>query len=224
MVPVTGLASALAAIDSIVLEGEGAPSDREGSHYDTFLDVQREYRAELAADPTFDPARPVVITPLTRTHRDAGPGPCTLLQEGTPTHDLAELFNYVYSTVLLMLIQFYDYGGETRAQRSGLQASIRQSMSAVIRPIAEVLTELPAGDGIEGTAGPGFELYGELQVPSHRPSRWIVLQERARVAAAECRRLARGATGPRQRLGFIATNLDLLAANIDRFAQGGEGA
>jgi len=224
VVPVTDLASALAAIESIVLEGEGAPTDREGSHYDTFLDVHREYQAELAADPDFDPARPVVITPLTRTHRDSGPGPFTLLQEGTPTHDLAELFNHVYSTVLLMLMQFYDYGGETRAQRAGLQASIRQSMSGIIRPIAEVLTELPAGEGIDGTAGPGFELYGELQVPSHLPSRWVVLRERTRVAAAECRRLAQVEDGPLKRLGFIATNLDLLAANIDRFAEGGEGA
>jgi hypothetical protein len=153
---------------------------------------------------------------MTRRHLDAGDGALTLIPEGTTAAALAELFNAVYGTTLLMLTQFYDFAGETPAQRSGLQASARQSMSAVLRPIAEILTTLPLSDGVN--AGPGFELYADVTVPSHMPSRWIVLLERLREAAAEASRLA--ALGPElERLRFVARNLGLLTANVARLAR-----
>lgn len=218
LIPVTDAASAVRAVQSIIIEGEGAPAEREGSHYQTFLEVREEYGDELRASPDFEPARPVVTTPLTRRHRDGGDGPFTLLAEGSPAWETSELFSSVYATVLLMLTQFYDYGGETPAQRAGLQASIRQSMSGVIRPLAEVLTELPVTEGIDERAGPGFEIYSELQVPSQLSSRWTVLLERLQVAATECGRLAALGPEPLRRLGFLATNLELLAANLERLA------
>lgn len=216
LLPVTDAGSAVRAVQSIIIEGEGAPAEREGSHYQTFLGVQAEYREELRSSPKFEPARPVATTPLTRRHRDSGEGPYTLLAEGSPACETAELFNSVYSTVLLMLMQFYDYGGETPAQRAGLQASIRQSMSGVIRPLAEVLTELSVAEGVDERAGPGFEVYSELQVPSQLTGRWRILRERLQVAAAECGRLGRLGPEPLRRLEFIATNLELLTVNVER--------
>jgi Ferritin-like len=211
---VTDLASAQAAVDFIIIEGEGAPDNRQGSHYQTFVDMLTAFRREREVDPAFDPARPVVLNPATREHRDAGPG-FTLLQEGTEAHAVAELFNVVYTTMLLMLMQFYDFGDETSAQRAALQAGIRQSMSAIIRPLVEVLSELPAGENSPGrNAGPGFELYGDLRLPSHASSRWVVLIERIRTATVECRRLFNSGSVSLSRLGFIARNMELLANNI----------
>jgi hypothetical protein len=214
---VVDLESATDAIGFIVVEGEGSPADRAGSHYQRFVDVRSELHAELAASPAFAPARPVAITPMTRRHLDAGDGPVTLIPEDSAAAEVAQLFNAVYATTLLMLVQFYDYGGETEAQRAGLQASARQSMSAAVRPIAETLTSMPLSEGATENAGPGFELYADVQVPSHMPSRWIVLIERLGEAAAEASRLA--ALGPElARLHFVARNLELLTANVKALA------
>ena len=219
LLAVTDVVTAVRAVDFIVEEGEGSPADRRGSHYQRFLDIRTELHAELARDPGFAPARPVAITPLTRPHRDAGDGPFTIIPAGTPAAAVAELFNAVYATTLLMLVQFYDFAGETDEQREGLQASARQSMSAVVRPIAEVLTALPLTDGAAEHAGPGFELHGEIEVPSHMPSRWVVLVERLRDCAAEAARLGElGGPPELERLRFIARNLELLTANVRRLA------
>jgi hypothetical protein len=220
LIPVTDAASAVRAVESIVIEGEGSPEEREGSHYQTFRRILEEYREEVRADPAFEPARAVATTPLTRRHRDSGEGPQALLEEGSPAQGLSELFNSAYTTVLLMLAQFYDFGGETPAQRAALQAAIRQSMSAIIRPLAEVLTELPARQDGEERAGPGFELYTELRVPSQLESRFILLRERLELAAAECRRLAELGPQPLRRLAFIARNLELLTQNLERAREG----
>ncbi len=117
-----------------------------------------------------------------------------------------------------MLIQFYDFGGETPEQRAGLQSRIRQTMSGVVRPLAEVLTELPVTPGAQETAGPGFEIYAPLQLPGHLPSRWTVLVERLHAAAAECRRLVGAQGNPSHRLDFIATNLTLLAQAVEQLS------
>ena len=49
----------------------------------------------------------------------------------------------------------------------------------VLRPIAEILTEMPVtNDPIDGNAGPPFELYGDLQLSTQESNRWIILNER----------------------------------------------
>ncbi|MEZ4409407.1 MAG: ferritin-like domain-containing protein [Polyangiales bacterium] len=60
---VTSLADARRAIDTIVRQGEGSPGHVEGSHYERFTAIRDEYRARLAADPSFRPAYPRRATP-----------------------------------------------------------------------------------------------------------------------------------------------------------------
>jgi hypothetical protein len=77
------------------------------------------------------------------------------------------LFNEGYEIVLLMLSQLYSFGGETAQQRDTLRHSSRQFMISVLRPMAEILTEMPAttsNNSNDGNAGPIFELYGSLQI------------------------------------------------------------
>jgi Ferritin-like len=197
-------ASAKAAIDAIVLEGEGAPAHREGSHYATFLAM----REALHQRPGLKPARPVARNPRTRDHRDARE-PGTLITNAS-TRDVAELFNAAYAASLLMLMQYYSFGGESSAERDVLRASIRQMMSMALRPLAEILTEMPIADDPTRTAGPPFELYGDLRLSTQRESRWTLLRERLDSIAGEARRLA----GVSPRLAFIGENVALIAGNI----------
>jgi hypothetical protein len=186
---VKDLPSALEAIEAIVIEGEGSPGAREGSHYDRFLKIREALRNERPKHPRFDPARPVVLNPQTRRHRDAGEG-ATLIEHEV-TREVAELFNDIYSTMLLMLIQYYSYGGESASQRVMLRDSCRRMMSAVVRPLAEVLTEMPATNEPEGgKAGPGFEIYSGMRLAPDRANRWTVLQERLRQEVEDSRALA----------------------------------
>jgi hypothetical protein len=182
-------ATAHSAIKFIVEEGEGAPGKRQGSHYDRFIKIRQSLSDEQKADPVFDPARRVALNPQTRAHRDtAGQG--TLITHEV-TREVAELFNDVYSTLLLMLIQYYGYGGETTLQREMLRDSSRRLMSATVRPLGEVLTELPAlADSADVVAGPGFEIYSALRLAPDVGTRWVVLRERLQQALSDSAGLA----------------------------------
>jgi hypothetical protein len=94
-------------------------------------------------------------------------------------------------------------------------------MSGVIRPLGEVLTELPAGPEHPGrTAGPSFELYGSVRAPVDPSRAWRLFHERLRDQAEVCDMLSRKSGAP-PRLGFLATNLRLAAAAIRRAMPGG---
>lgn len=212
---VVDLISARAAIQVIIEEGEGATETREGSHYDKFLKTREALRLEREKDQDFDPARPVVLNPQTREHRDAA-GNVTLI-ENELTREVGELFNDVYSTMLLMLIQYYGYGGESNSQRKALRDSSRRMMSAIVRPVAEVLTELPiSSDPTDGNAGPGFEIYSGLRLAPDRNNRWTVLRERLVQNAAQAKQLTKyqRESPALQRLERVGLALDWTTENL----------
>jgi len=199
-------ASANAAIDFIVLEGEGAPGNRKGSHYDTFLDL----RAQLATT-NFDPAKAVVPNPRTRSHRES-PYPATLL-ENPDAIRVAQLFNETYRATLLMLGQLYGYGGESFGERTALRNAARQIMTMAVRPLAEILTGLPAGKDHKGLlAGPTFELHGGLQLSNQPEARWSILTERLGLITKAATDLA----GLNSRIGLVAQNVGLINGNLQR--------
>ncbi|PRY11892.1 ferritin-like protein [Pontibacter ummariensis] len=174
---VTNRETALKAIKEIVEEGEGTTNNRKDSHYDKFLKIREALLAEKAKDPDFEPARQIVINPQTREHRDIN-GAITLITNKI-SRKVAELFNTTYSTMLMMLIQYYSYGDENQHQREMLRDSSRRLMSALIRPLAEILTEMPVSESVEdGMSGPGFEIYGPLGLLGKTSSRWKILLER----------------------------------------------
>lgn len=209
-------ATAVAAIDDIIEEGEAAPEKLPTSHWATFVRISQELDNEVKQNPNFDPARPVVPNPLTRQHRDSSSAATTIIND-PDTLEIAELFNAVYGTMMLMLMQFYAFAGESTEQREGLRATARQMMSGVVRPLGEILTLLPARDDLPGkTAGPGFEFYTDLRVPSNRRNSWMIIHERLAHEAEGCKRLALEAGAP-QRLAFLQENLEGLARNTQRY-------
>ena len=205
------------AIDLIIGSGEGSPGHREGSHYDTFLKMRAELNEQLQRQSDFDPSRLVVPNPRTRKfHRDAPTTQGTTFIENESAKSVAELFNECYEIVLLMLSQLYSFGGESAQQRDTLRQSSRQFMTSVLRPIAEILTEMPAtttaNNSHNGNAGPTFELYGSLQISTQQTSRWIIVKEGLDVVANEARILS----SLNQRLNFVSENLLLIKQNIEQ--------
>ena len=64
LLPVTGLASANQAIQTIVEQGEGLRAVRDGTHYWRFLEIEKQYSQLRHARPGFAPARPALSNPL----------------------------------------------------------------------------------------------------------------------------------------------------------------
>ncbi|HEV3086882.1 MAG TPA: ferritin-like domain-containing protein [Candidatus Elarobacter sp.] len=220
--------TALAAIALIVEQGEGAPSVAEESHHAVLAKIRAELRGEQErcahAGVAFEPARPVVENPLSAP-LDSVPGGTVIAHPSTA--EVARLFNDSYQTMLLMLIRFYAHLDETPAERFGLQQIIFfPFMTMVVRPLGEILTELPAfGDGRRGNAGPCFELGRGIELIPHKAGAHAIFAERladlAR-SAGSLRYLEAGADPRlRRRLAFVAENMARLADNFTAFTANG---
>lgn len=185
---VKDLATAQAAIEEIVVEGEGATADSPNSHWSIFKGIEKGLLTASATNQTFEPARNVADNPMMIDYLDAS-GAVNLI-EYEPSRQLAGLFNTAYGTILYLLMQFFDFAGETPEEPNYLQAAFSQTMSAIILPVAEVLTQMPlrsVDDDLR--AGRGFEFYAAaFDVSTQMEYRWTPLHERMRFEAEGARR------------------------------------
>jgi hypothetical protein len=183
---------AIAAIADVQEEGEGSNTTGPRSHYQVFYAMAETLREMQQNDPAFDPARPVASNPMTRLHRDNG-RLGTLIESPEPLQ-VAELFNTIYGSLLHLLAQYYAYAGETADQRNILQSEAMTLMVAVIRPLGIELTRLPIGPSQPDlNAGPGFENYGPVRLPSPARLAWRLLVERFERSAAAANQLRQAA-------------------------------
>ncbi|HEU0132141.1 MAG TPA: ferritin-like domain-containing protein [Mycobacteriales bacterium] len=177
---VTDTASAVAAIDLIVVEGEGTPSpDPTDCHYGWFRDIRDELAAELARDPSFEPAWPCVDNPLFDFHHDNSTPGATMVTVPY-TRQVGELFTASYDVLLTILMRLFDADGETDEERRTLAACAVALMRTVITPLGVALARLPAfaADPPSPTAGASFELFRDVQPLPHREPAWTYLRER----------------------------------------------
>jgi hypothetical protein len=184
LIGVTNLASAQLAITMILEQGEGITANPEylrWTHFCLFTGIrngmEKHRLGELAA-------RPVVRNPMTSLYPDVERSEVTLL---TNTHTLlvSRIFNESYELMLLLLLYLYSDNVKSQTEVSSLMdAAFFPLMTMFIRPLAEILTELPAfknpkeksPDGMRN-AGPGFELNGDILLfPSN--ASWDLFQER----------------------------------------------
>ena len=159
LIQVTNLHSAIEAIVEIVEQGEGilAPPDYiEHTHYCIFTNMLSELGG-------FDAARPVVRNPLTQMHPDiTAPNEVNIITR-PETREIAKLFNLTYELMLMMMLFLYGSSKKTQAQTVALiNAIFFPLMTMFIRPLSEILTQLPAFKDKKGNAGPGFELSQEM--------------------------------------------------------------
>jgi hypothetical protein len=184
LVAVTDRASAHRAIDTILEQGEGARGHWQDAHFGQFVRILDEFRQLKAADPDFEPARPVLFaTVRSPDHDDTVP---------RITEDVAsrctDLFNVGYEVLLQMLHRYFAHTEETDAQLATLSRAAIALMVRVLKPLGDLITTLPLGPEQPGmTAGPSFELFYENDyLMPHREAAWALLEERLRGAANFC--------------------------------------
>ena len=184
LVPVTDLASAHQAIDTILEQGEGARGHWQNAHFGQFVRILDEYRQLKAANPDLEPARPVLFATVRPSqHDDTVPR----ITEGVATR-CTDLFNVGYEVLLQLLHRYFAHTEETDAQLTTLSRAAIALMVGVLKPLGDLITTLPVGPEHPGmTAGASFELFYENDylVP-HREAAWALLEERLREAANFC--------------------------------------
>lgn len=177
LVPVTGVESAAAAIEEIIVEGEGAQGDWKKAHFGRFLSIYQEYHKMREEDPNFEPARPVV--PAYVRYHDDIMDPVVKITDPL-TLRVADLFNSTYEITLQLLTRFFLHVETTHAELETLANSAVDMMFKGVRPLGLYLTALPVGPDNPGkTAGPAFEIYRRHSylIPRRRTA-WVILRER----------------------------------------------
>jgi CDGSH-type Zn-finger protein len=217
LVAVTDRKSACAAIEMIVEQGEAPTSAHPDAHFVVFNTIRREYEAAVAeaeANGTvFEPVRKIVSNPMTRFYEDSSGG--TLITDPV-THEVADLFNVAYETMLLMLLRFFAHTDESEQELEKLAAATLLLMTSVLRPLGEALTKLPAGSDHPGlSAGPGFGYTREIQLLPHKRSAWVLFGERLHLIAKDGTELIGSHPGLPVEVGEAVAALQELA---ERFA------
>jgi hypothetical protein len=214
LIPVHDLTSALAAIEVIVEQGEGASADAEDSHYKRFLRIQEEYRQVLAQDPSFNPARPVVSSPYALVPTDLPPTAEISLIDDPLAGDLCNLFDGCYELMLQVLGRLFAHGDEA-PETLAAYADIGVSMMFdAIDPLGRAITRMPAGPGHPGmNAGPSFRLSRGGGSPAHGASARVLFRERAIELQRYCRFLQMEAGAP-EVLTSVAAALEGYAAKL----------
>ncbi|MBK7073221.1 MAG: hypothetical protein IPH44_13045 [Myxococcales bacterium] len=224
LIRVKDLASALAAIDLIRVQGEGAtptllatpvmlgvPADTT-SHYARV----REMRAAWDALPPAARAaalRPVPANPQSYPHGDVDPRAEVCLFTDQRAVALATLGTRAYELMLLLLTRQYGASDATATDLAMYQGiAFFPLMTMVVRPVGEMLVQLPAGDGRHAAAFT-FELDGPIRAYRDRVSFHQQLVERFAHLAAGFAELAATPDVP-ARMTFVAKNVAYLTERI----------
>lgn len=183
--PVTDRASAIAAIDTIVLEGEGNSTGSDQSHYGRFKTIALEYQRERERDAAFQPHRDVLSNPATLPSQHGQSD--TNVITAPDTKAVAELFNACYTTLLIVLVKYYRFE-EAADFQDTLQGIAKVLMMNVLGRLGPLLSQLPSGLG--KNAGPPFEIYTLPSLPGDRDASLTVLRERCAISETFARALA----------------------------------
>lgn len=146
-------------------------------HYLSFWKVYQEMK-----DIDFQPARRVARNPALRHHADNAGKPITIIDHPY-SRQVEEVFNASYETMVQMLIIVFSFNGISEAARTLLiNTAFFPLMTMTIRPLSEIITQLPAHAGAERPgdlrAGPAFEYYDHIAFLPNREAGWKYLAER----------------------------------------------
>jgi CDGSH-type Zn-finger protein/uncharacterized Fe-S cluster protein YjdI len=173
LIRVVDRASALKALDTIVEQGEGSSADVEHSHYRRFLAIRDAYDKALAANPNFEPSRPLAPNPVMRTPPEPAGKTYVDAPEAASTLDLA---NALYGAMLRALAQGFAERDRER-KRAFLDVAIEGMF--LIAPVAEHLSTLPASPQAPGlNAGMTFAMLRDVAAMPDGASAALVVAER----------------------------------------------
>ncbi|HKD54805.1 MAG TPA: ferritin-like domain-containing protein, partial [Steroidobacteraceae bacterium] len=204
------LTTALAAFNAIVEQGEGAPRDSLGSHFQKFLGIRDELQALKKKNPAFAPAFPAATNPvLRRPPRPEG----RVWLEDADAFATVDLGNACYSLMLRLLAYSYALRGPD-AEKS-LVIDLAIGLMQALMPLAERAARLPAGpSNPHCNAGVTFIAPRDPSpLPAGPAARRLLVERFGQLAAAGA---ALRTTGERRALAAA----DLLARLAARAASG----
>ena len=212
LLPVTDLKSAVAAIEGIVEQGEGAREDNDDSHYRRFLAMLDEYDRILGDDPKFDPGLPVIENPYTMFPGDIVDTSTLNLIEDPLSQDICNLFDGCYQLLMQMLGRVLLNTEESEDELTLLSDITVGLMIDVLGPLGTTLMKMPAGASHPGkTAGPSFRLSRDVHSLPHKAASWTLFNERLREMSAY--------SGFLQAEGEVAEMLTGVRAALDQYAE-----
>jgi CDGSH-type Zn-finger protein/uncharacterized Fe-S cluster protein YjdI len=142
--PVTDLASALAAIHTIVTQGEGAGAEQTESHFMRFCRIGDELAALTAADPAFEPAWPAATNPVMNAPIKAE---AERVHVDHPVNARwLDIANALYTTSLRCLLQGF---AATDRRHKGSWLATSFALMRTLAPLGQGLASRPASDGAE---------------------------------------------------------------------------
>lgn len=175
---VTDVVSALAALDTIIEQGEGAPGEREDSHFARFTAIRREWALLRKADPAFRPAHPCAHDPVMRRPVDED---SRVWITEPASAQLLDLGNAIYGTALVLLLQIYS-PALAPGERSACAGAALQLMHGLAR-VGATLAGMPAQPDLDGVAA-GLS----FAVPRNLGMRGAAFQDGARERLADLSR------------------------------------
>ena len=210
--PVTDLTSAEAALQGIIVQGEGSRGVTKDSHHGRFLAIQEEYEQILKEDPTFEPGRPVLWNPYSMLPNDLGDDIEVNLIEDELGIDVSQVFDGCYELLIQILGRLFAHGEESEDELRLLSDITEGLMVDVIGPLGEALTRLPAGPSHSGlTAGPSFRFSRDINTPPHRDAARELFVERFKELSAYC--------GFLQADGTLSSVLVNVRASLGQYAE-----
>jgi len=138
--PVICAKTALSAFAAIVEQGEGAPLNTVGSHFQKFLAIRDELAKLRAANPDFKPAHPAATNPVLRTPmRPSG-------RVWIENEDAAVAVDLANSGYMLMLrLIAYAYAVPRPAPEKALAVDLGIGLMRAVTRLGERAARLPAG-------------------------------------------------------------------------------
>jgi CDGSH-type Zn-finger protein/uncharacterized Fe-S cluster protein YjdI len=175
------LKTALAALETIVLQGEGAERNAAGSHFERFCAIRSEYAALEAANPIFDPSHPAATNPVLR--RPPRPEGRVWIEspDAVATVDLA---NATYGLALRLL--GYSYAVASPDPDKALAVDLAVGLMRAVSPLGERAARLGAGPtNPHCNAGMSFTtLRDAAPLPPGRAARRFFIERLEELAAA----------------------------------------
>ena len=173
--PIVDLRSALRAMDTIVAQGEGADCESADCHFARFVSMKKEYDALLAANPRFEPSRPVARNPVMRSPVEPGSRVHANHPRAAAALDLA---NAVYNQMLRLLVQAYGRAASRLESKRMLLEAAMKTMG-VLRAIGEHVSTLPAReDTPDVNAGVTFTIIRATEPLCESSAEWAAIGER----------------------------------------------
>jgi CDGSH-type Zn-finger protein/uncharacterized Fe-S cluster protein YjdI len=177
--PVICSKTALAAFNAIVVQGEGAPADSVGSHYQKYVGIREEYQRLLQKNPAFAPAFPAATNPvLRRPPRPEG----RVWLENPEAMAVVDLANATYGLMLRLVA--YSYAVRGPSPEKSLAVDLGICLMRAVVPLAERAARLPAGpSNPQCHAGMSFTaLRDNASLPAGRAARRFFVERFAQLA------------------------------------------